>query len=190
MYGYEFDRDSNSLMALEDEAEVVRLMIKLCIEGNVYRIISSKFAEINMLNRKGKPFSVSTIKNMLHNKKYCGFNVRGIWQSVGLFTEDHTSKRNKKEEWLVQKNDRIEPIISEDTICATKKNNGKVVCDAENLSVKQVETYLEKFRLHYYDNVELRNKIKHKIQLLEKELLVSHDELTREELMNKIVLIK
>ena len=164
----------------------------------------------------------------------------------------------------------------------TKKNKGKVVCDAENLSVKQVETYLEELRLHYYDNVELRNKIKieqlkdelssianatdievlakikdnnteiktrqetidqlldkflsnatestknlvekkiciieeeiskleaenssldellrnkdaeknkikHKIQLLEKELLVSHDELTREELMNKLVSIK
>ncbi|HAT4183828.1 TPA: hypothetical protein I9008_002435 [Clostridium perfringens] len=35
-----------------------------------------------------------------------------------------------------------------------------------------------------------KNKIKHKIQLLEKELLVSHDELTREELMNKLVSIK
>ena len=339
LYGYEFDRDNNTLIAIEGEAEIVRLMFKLCIEGNGYRIISSKLTAMNMLNRKGKPFSVSTIKNMLHNKKYCGFNVRGIWQSVGLFTEDHTSKRNKKEEWLVQKNDRIEPIISEDTfekahkalnerllhgnkgkniskrdtqgkiicancgksyyichskslgsaintnpyyICATKKNKGKVVCDAENLSVKQVETYLEELRLHYYDNVELRNKIKieqlkdelssianatdievlakikdnnteiktrqetidqlldkflsnatestknlvekkiciieeeiskleaenssldellrnkdaeknkikHKIQLLEKELLVSHDELTREELMNKLVSIK
>jgi DNA invertase Pin-like site-specific DNA recombinase len=98
LYGYEFDRDTNSLIALGDEAEVVRLMFKLCIEGNGYRIISSKLNEMNVLNRKGEAFSVSTIKNMLHNQKYCGFNVRGIWQSVGLFTEDHTSKRNKKEE--------------------------------------------------------------------------------------------
>ncbi|WP_300696561.1 recombinase zinc beta ribbon domain-containing protein, partial [uncultured Clostridium sp.] len=116
-----------------------------------------------------------------------------------MFTEDHTYKRTKKDNWIVQKNDRIEPIISEDTfekahkviserllhgnkgknmskrntqgkiicakcgksyyichskslgsavntnpyyICATKKNKGKAVCDAENLSVKQVEMYL------------------------------------------------
>ena len=69
---------------------------------------------MNMLNRKGKAFSESTIKNMIHNKKYCGFNVKGKWQSVGLFTEDHTYKRTKKDNWIVQKSDRIEPIISED----------------------------------------------------------------------------
>ena len=225
LYGYEFNRETNSLIAIEKEAEVVRLMFKLCIEGNGYRIISSKLTEMNVLNRKGKSFSASTIKNMLHNKKYCGFNVRGQWQSVGLFTEDHTYKRTKKEEWIVQKNDRIEPIISEETfekahkviserllhgnkgknmskrdtqgkiicakcgksyyichskslgravntnpyyICATKKNKGKAVCNAENLSLKQVENYLEELRVHYYDNIELRNKIK--IQQLKDEL--------------------
>ena len=339
LYGYEFNRENNSLIAIDEEAKVVRLMFKLCIEGNGYRTISSKLEEMNLLNRKGRPFSASTIKNMLHNKKYCGFNVRGQWHSVGLFTEDHTYKRTKKEEWIIQKNDRIDPIISEDTfekahkvigerllhgnkgkniskrdtqgkvvcakcgkpyyichsktlgsaintnpyyICATKKNKGKKVCDAENLSVKEVEKYLEELRLHYYDNVELRNKvkieqlkeelneisnvtdqdviakiknnkmeiknrqeaieqlldkflsnatdstkklvekriisieeeivkleannnildellrdkeaeknkIKHKIQLLEKELLIKHEELTRVELMNKLVSIE
>ena len=62
--------------------------------------------------------------------------------------------------------------------------------------------YLEELRLHYYDNVELRNKIK--IQQLKDELSeiinttdhevlskidVNHDELTRVELMNKLVAI-
>ncbi|MFQ7000492.1 MAG: recombinase family protein [Clostridium sp.] len=240
LYGYDFDRKSNSLIAIEEEAEVVRLMFKLCMEGNGYRTISHKLTEMNLLNRKGKPFSTSTIKNMLHNQKYYGFNVKGIWQSVGLFTEDHTSKKTKKEEWLVQKNDRIEPIISEDTfekahkainerllhgnkgkniskrdtqgkiicancgksyyichskslgsaintnpyyICATKKNKGKVVCNAENLSLKQIEKYLEDLRLHYYDNVELRNKIK--IQQLKDELS-SITNATDSEVLNKI----
>ena len=71
-------------------------MFKLCIEGNGYRTISSKLAEMNLLNKKGKPFSASTIKNMLHNKKYCGFNVRGQWQSVGLFTEDILIKERRR----------------------------------------------------------------------------------------------
>lgn len=199
-------------------------MFKLCIEGNGYRIISSKLTEMNKL----KLFSVSTIKNMLHNKKYCGFNVRGIWKSVGLFTENHTYRRTNKDNWIVQKNDRIETIILEETfkkaheainkrllngnkgkniskrdtqgkiICAkcgksyyichsktlgsaantnpyyifaTKKNKGKAVCDAENLSLKQLEKYLEDLRVHYYDNVELRNKVK--IQQLKDELKAS-----------------
>lgn len=225
IYGYEFNRENNSLIAIEEEAEVVRLMFKLCIEGHGYRTISNKLTEMNLFNRKGSSFSVSTIKNMLHNKKYCGFNVRGQWKSVGLFTEDHTYKRTKKEDWIIQKNDRIDPIISEDTfekahkvicerllhgnkgkniskrdtqgkiicakcrksyyichskslgsaintnpyyICATKKKDGKKGCDSENLSVKQVENYLEELRVHYYDNVELRNKVK--IQQLKEEL--------------------
>lgn len=225
LYGYEFDRENNSLIAIEEEAEVVRLMFKLCIEGNGYRKVSEILTSMNILNRNGQSFPVATIKNMIHNKKYCGFNVRGQWQSVGLFTEDHTYKRTKKEEWIVQKNDRIEPIISEDTfntahkviserllhgnkgkniskrdtqgkiicahcskpyyicnsrslgsaintnpyyICSTKKNKGKKVCGAENLSVSQVESYLEELRLHYFDNVDLRNKAK--IQKLKVEL--------------------
>lgn len=125
LYGYEFNRENNSLIAIYEEAEVVRLMFKLCIEGNGYRTISNKLTEMNLLNRKGSPFSVSTIKNMLHNKKYCGFNVRGQWQSVGLFTEDHTYKRTKKEEWITQKNDRIDPIISEDIF----EKAHKVICE-------------------------------------------------------------
>ncbi|GEM_PF-5893664 len=53
-------------------------------------------------------------------------------------------------------------------ICFTKKNKGKKICNAENLSVNQVESYLEDLRVHYYDNVDLRNKAK--IQQLKGEL--------------------
>lgn len=35
-----------------------------------------------------------------------------------------------------------------------------------------------------------KNKIKHKIQLLEKELLIKHEELTRGELIDKLVSIE
>lgn len=115
LYGYNFDRDANSLIAIPEEAKVVNMIFDLCIQGNGYRVIEKLLKDMKIANRKGKPFSIATLKNMLHNKKYCGYNMRNTWQSVGLFTDNHTYKRTKKDEWIVQKNDRIEPIVSEET---------------------------------------------------------------------------
>ncbi|MCR4944492.1 MAG: recombinase family protein [Clostridium sp.] len=125
LYGYSFNREENSLSIIEEEAQVVREMFKLCIEGNGYRVIESILKEKNIVNRKGNPFSRNTIKNMLHNKKYCGYNMRNMWKSKGLFTENHTNVRTKREEWIVQKNDRIEPIISEEEFNDAQEEIGK-----------------------------------------------------------------
>ena len=121
LYGYEFNRQDNSLSIIEEEAEVVRKMFMLCVEGNGYRVIENKLKEEGIVNRKGNSFSASTIKNMLHNKKYCGYNMRNMWRSKGLFTENHTNVRSKRDEWIVQKNDRIEPIITEEIFNKAQK---------------------------------------------------------------------
>ncbi|WP_111928691.1 recombinase family protein [Clostridium tertium] len=115
LYGYIFDKETNSLIIKEDEAVVVRKMFDLCIQGYGYVKISQILAEEGIYNPKGKPFAMSTIKNMIHNKKYCGYNVRNQWESRNLFSENHSHCRTKKENWIIQKNDKIEPIISEET---------------------------------------------------------------------------
>lgn len=51
---------------------------------------------------------------MIHNKRYAGFNVRNQWQSKNLFSENNIHVRTKKDEWIIQRNDRIQPIISEE----------------------------------------------------------------------------
>lgn len=243
LYGYNFDRDTNSLIAIQEEAEVVRLIFDLCIQGYGYRVIEKLLKEKKIVNRKGTPFSTATLKNMLHNKKYCGYNVRNTWTSVGLFTDSHTYKRTKKDEWIVQKNDRIEPIISEETfdkaheqiekrllhgnkgkniskkdtrgkivcgkcgasyyichskkigsginsypyyICSTKKSKGKSSCDAKNIQVKLVDNFIEEQRLHYYDNIKLRCKLK--IKQLERKL--SNLDKTNGDEVNKSIIEK
>ena len=114
LYGYHYIKETNSLVINETEAEVVRKMFDLCIKGYGYDRISQALAEEGVLNAKGKPFAISTIKNLIHNKKYCGYNVRNQWESRNLFSENHSHCRTKKEKWIIQKNDRIEPIISEE----------------------------------------------------------------------------
>lgn len=114
LYGYHYIKETNSLVINENEAKVVRKMFDLCIKGYGYDRISQTLAEEGILTVKGKPFAISTIKNMIHNKKYCGYNVRNQWESRNLFSENHSHCRTKKENWIIQKNDRIEPIISEE----------------------------------------------------------------------------
>lgn len=62
LYGYEFDRENNSLIAIKEEADIVRLMFNLCIEGNGYRLISERLTSMNLFNRKGLAFPIATIK--------------------------------------------------------------------------------------------------------------------------------
>lgn len=113
LYGYNYIKESNSLVIKEDEAKVVRRMFDLCIQGYGYIKISQILSEEGIFNPKGEPFAMSTIKNMIHNKKYCGYNVRNQWESRNLFSENHSYCRTKREDWIIQKNERIEPIITE-----------------------------------------------------------------------------
>ena len=50
---------------------------------------------------------------MITNHKYKGFNVRNKFTSKNLFTESKV-KYVKKEDWIVMKNERIEPLVSEE----------------------------------------------------------------------------
>ena len=58
-------------------------------------------------------WSDSTIKTLITNPKYKGYNVRNKFTSENLFTESKV-KYIKKEDWIVMKNDRIEPLVSEE----------------------------------------------------------------------------
>ncbi len=111
-YGYNFDKEKNTLTIIEEEAEVVRLIFNLALE-NGFRVIANKLRELGIKNRKGKYFSQHTLVNMLKNKKYCGYNVRGRYRSENLFG-NHQYKMNKRDQWIEMKNDRIEAIIDEE----------------------------------------------------------------------------
>lgn len=112
LYGYNFDRDRNALIIIEEEAEVVRLIFKLALKHGS-RVIANKLKNMGIKNRKGKYFSQHTIANMLKNKKYCGYNVRAKFKSENLFMNRRYVMK-KRDEWIEMKNERIEAIISEE----------------------------------------------------------------------------
>ncbi len=63
--------------------------------------------------KKNRLWSSSTIKTLIVNPKYKGYNVRNKYSNENMFT-GVKSKYVKKENWIIQKNNRIEPIISEE----------------------------------------------------------------------------
>lgn len=187
LYGYYYIKETNSLIINEEEAEVVRRMFDLCIKGCGYNKISKILASEGIFNKKGVPFAMGTIKNMIHNKKYCGYNVRNQWESRNLFSENHSHCRTKKENWIIQKNDRIQPIISEETWnlaheqinkrllhqntggTTTKRDTqgklicnccGKNVCDNDNIKLDKIDDFIENLAKNYYKNIRLSHKAK------------------------------
>ena len=67
--------------------------------------------EAGYRTKKGNLWSDSTIKTLITNPKYKGFNVRNKFNSENLFTESRI-KYVKKEDWIVMENERIEPLVS------------------------------------------------------------------------------
>lgn len=73
MYGYR--KDKGKLIVDEQEAEVVRLIFDLYLQGNGFRKIQNILMERGIYSNTGTPFSMSTMKRMIRNEKYKGVIV-------------------------------------------------------------------------------------------------------------------
>lgn len=112
IFGWDFDKDSNSLISNKEEAEVVKFIFNTALEHGLKRT-AQLTNEQGYRTKKGNLWSDSTIKTLITNPKYKGYNVRNKFTSENLFTESKV-KYIKKEDWIVMKNDRIEPLVSEE----------------------------------------------------------------------------
>lgn len=113
IYGYKLLKDKNKLIKKEEEAKVVKKIFELYSKRNGIRRIINYLEEHNIKTRKGKKWSKSTIANMLRNEKYAGISARNKWSNGKVFNK-HNPKIKPKNEWIIKKTDRIEPIISEE----------------------------------------------------------------------------
>lgn len=112
IYGWDFNRDKNELTINEDEAEGVKLIYQAILEyglGKTGRIVN----EAGYRSKNGNLWTSSTIKTLVTNPKYKGYNVRNKFRNKNLFTESKT-EAVPREEWTVMKNERIEAIVSEE----------------------------------------------------------------------------
>lgn len=75
-------RKHTRLVINEEEAKTVKRIFELYIAGNGYKAIANRVNQEGHVGKRGKPFSISTVKTILENPIYIGmirYDVRRNW---------------------------------------------------------------------------------------------------------------
>lgn len=99
-FGYYKDTTTKKLVPLEEEAQVVRLIYKLCIEGNGCPSIATKLFNMGIKTRRGNSFTKKTVADLIKNPKYKGSQFYGA------------TKNKKKSKNVSYVDDAHIPIVS------------------------------------------------------------------------------
>ncbi|GEM_PF-2072530 len=112
-YGYKAIIEENRLEIIESEANVVKYIFQLYLDGNGARKIREILTSEGYKNRKGKEFTENMILYIIQNAKYCGINVRNRYVKNDIFNQTSQIELSE-DQWLKMKNERIDVIISEE----------------------------------------------------------------------------
>jgi len=112
LFGYKYLKDKNRLEVIEHEAEIIREIFALYINGVGSRRISNILNEKGYRRRDGGIFIPSDILNKIHNEKYAGLNNIMKYCSGTIFENKiNWMKPKRKGEYKVEETDKIPWII-------------------------------------------------------------------------------
>ena len=122
LYGYKFIKAEypidDRLEIIEDEAKVIQQIYQWYLEGLGTRRIVQLLTENNIFTRKGKEFGKNTVRGILTNEKYKGWNVRNKYNTGVVFHKYTNAKVRDKSEWIIHNDEKtkekIPPIVSEE----------------------------------------------------------------------------
>ena len=112
LFGYH--KQDGKLTIIEEEAQVVRRIFAMYIEGKlgVRRIARELEKEGIVSPNTGKIFGSDTIKNIILNPKYKGYYCSGKTMSIDY--RQNKRVRLHDSEWTIRKDENIPPIVSEE----------------------------------------------------------------------------
>lgn len=119
LYGYRYIKSENRLEAIPEEATIIKEMFEMYAAGNGFRTIAQSLTKEGKLNRSGKPWPTSSIRNMIRNERYYGIDNSGKYKSGGVFSDRNYSSWQK--EYDIKETDKIEPIISKELFNTCKE---------------------------------------------------------------------
>ncbi len=112
-YGYDYHRDTKTITVNQEEAEVVRMIYDLYLQGYGTSTIARRLEELGIKNKKGiVSWHTHGVMGMIRNEKYKGDLLLGK-----TFTTDPISKRrlaNMGEENQYYIEDHHEAIVSKE----------------------------------------------------------------------------
>ncbi len=117
-FGYTYDIEKKNFIINESEAEVVRRIFKLYLQGNGTGKIASILLKEGVLSKNGGTWRNNTIQNILSNEVYLGTLVQNKSQTIDVTMR----KINKmpENEWIKHYNNH-EPIIDQETFLSVNK---------------------------------------------------------------------
>lgn len=118
IYGYHYIKEENRLVAIPDEAEVVKQIFDWYAEGKGFRVIINLLNAKGITTRSGKPFGKTQVNRIISNEKYAGLNNSGKYTTGKVL---HTHYPTVREDYTVSETDRIEPIVSKEIFYRCKK---------------------------------------------------------------------
>jgi site-specific DNA recombinase len=111
--GYDVDPDTKKYTINEKEAEAVRMIFRMYIEGDGYGVIADALNAQGYMTKAGKPFGKGSISSILRNERYTGVYIFNRMSSKNI-----DGKRNshmyKAEEEMVRIEGGMPQIISEE----------------------------------------------------------------------------
>jgi len=110
IYGYIYHKEDNSLEIIPSEAETIRKIFSLYLDGLGIRQISNILEKEGIKTREGRPFCKSSIRRILTNEKYKGMNALSKYSTGSVFNK--FSYPHISENYRVVENERIPEIVS------------------------------------------------------------------------------
>ena len=96
-----------------NEAPMIKYLFTTYASGSIgLKKIGEELAEMGYVNSKGKPYCQTTLAKMLSNPRYKGYYTAKLSEVEDYKT--HKKKKLPKEDNIIEKDDRIPPIVSEE----------------------------------------------------------------------------
>lgn len=130
-YGYDWDKETKTLIINEEEAEVVRMIFNWYISGIGTRVIAKKLNEMNIPSPGGKIWSQQYVRTMISQEKYVGDLLGQKNYTVSPLTHKKVRNYGEKAKYYVK--DHHIPIITREVWDKAqeilKKRSNKIIPD-------------------------------------------------------------
>lgn len=135
--GYTKDKKGGNLVIVPKEAEAIRLVFKMYIEGKGARQIARAMEELGYKTGAGKAnWRESTVLTIIKNEKYCGDLLQQKTLTVDYLTHKQVLNNNIAPKFLIE--DNHESIVDKETFELAQKirkdRSSAYVGDNKNLS--------------------------------------------------------
>lgn len=120
-FGYDVDTDKHYVIN-EHEAEAVRLIFNMYMDGKGYTMISHELNTRGYKTKQGKPFGKNSLFDILRNEKYIGvYTFNAVVKGVDGKRNTHSAPSDQ----LIRIEDTLPPIVDKALFLAVQKKREK-----------------------------------------------------------------